>query len=58
MDAITTKLIRMRHPQEDFQVTPVDRLRNGEEELNIVRAYDPDGRRTELFVEVRELANG
>lgn len=59
MDATTTWLVRMRHPQESFQITAMDRLAFYDRTLQVsVPPYDPEGDRAQLFVECKEIDNG
>ena len=61
MQATTTVLLKMHHPQGAFEIQPEHLLREmyGEKvnrEINVVAAYDPDGRRRELHIQGRENA--
>jgi SPP1 family predicted phage head-tail adaptor len=56
MAATTTLLVRMHFHQDDFTITPLDRIAVDGHTLGIVAAYDPDGMRRELHIECRENA--
>lgn len=56
MQAVTTALLRMHHHQDDFTVSETtDQIIVNGQTLGIVAAYDPNGRREELFIECRGL---
>ena len=56
MQAVTSRLIRMHFHQDAFTVAPAtDRITVDGETMGIVAAYDPNGRREELFIECRGL---
>jgi head-tail adaptor len=58
MDALTNWLIRMRHPQGAFEPNAMDRVTYGTRVLNITRPpYDPNGKNSELHIQVREKDN-
>ena len=58
MQATTSKLLRMHHHQDGFTVIPTDQIIVNGETLGVVAAYDPTGRREELFIECRGLNDG
>ena len=55
MQAVTTHLIRMHHPQGAFTVGTKDRLNWVSESmlLNVISAIDPDGMKRELEIQAK-----
>lgn len=56
MQATTNKLVRMRFLEGDKAPKTGDKLVGHEGTINILAAYDPDGRRRELMVEGKSNA--
>lgn len=53
MQATTTHLVRMHHPNGAFTVDEKDRLDHSGVKLNVVSAIDRDGMLSELFIQCK-----